>query len=145
MRSICTALVAGSIFLTGIGAPTALEGRDPVFVFNRICYAQVPNIDGIRNMARELAWRAIKGDDLKRFTTIENPSVLEGWDAQVGDRLYRVAIVQSSLSRKMKDTFPSFSEGTATSCSIVLDEQNKAEVFTANMQTQLCIQCVQGY
>ncbi|MEM8972828.1 MAG: hypothetical protein AAGD43_12260 [Pseudomonadota bacterium] len=109
------------------------EDTDPVFVFNRICYSQVPNLANIRDMARKLAWRAIKGEELKQFTTIEKPSVLEGWDAQVGERLFRVAVVQSAMTSKMKDTFPGLGNGNATSCMLILDEQNDAKAFTRNM------------
>lgn len=125
---------ATAVFFHAAPIHAAEEDTDPVFVFNRICYAQVPNLDSIRNMSRQLAWRPITGEDLNGFTTIKNPTVLEGWDAQVGVRLYRVAIVQSPLTAKMKETFPSFAGGTATSCMIVLDEQNPAKYFNANMQ-----------
>lgn len=133
LRLFCIALVG----LLAIPRPayTAGEDTDPVFVFNRICYSQIPNLDGIRSMARKLAWRAIKGEDLKQFTTIKDPSTLEGWDAQVGERLFRVAIVQSPMTSKMKETFPGLGNGNATSCMLVLDEQNDTQVFTKNMQT----------
>ena len=133
LRLACIALVG----LLAIPRPayTAGEDTDPVFVFNRICYSQIPNLDGIRSMARKLAWRAIKGEDLKQFTTIKDPSTLEGWDAQVGERLFRVAIVQSPMTLKMKETFPGLGNGNATSCMLVLDEQNDTQVFTKNMQT----------
>ena len=108
---------------------------DPVFVFNRICYAQVPKLDGIRDMAGRLAWRTIGDDELKHFTTIKNPDVLEGWDAQVGERVFRVAIVQSPMNAKMKKTFPDLGAGLATSCMLVLDELNDAATFSANMQS----------
>lgn len=131
-------LLAFAVLVGGIvpNAPlwAAEEDTDPVFVFNRICYAQVPKIDSIRNMAQRLAWKPITGGDLKGFTTIENPDVLEGWDTQVGIRLYRVAIVQSKLAGKTLETFPELKGGTATSCMIVLDEQNPAGLFNANMQ-----------
>lgn len=130
-------LVAGAAMAIGLAAAPAHaagEDTDPVFVFNRICYAQVPKLDAIRDMARKLAWRAITDADLKRFTTIENPDTLEGWDAQVGERLFRVAIVQSGLTAKMKQTFPKLGAGKATSCMLVLDEQHDAAAFGANMQ-----------
>ena len=126
-------IITGSLALPQV-AYSAGEDTDPVFVFNRICYSQVPNLDSIRSMARKLAWRAIKGEDLKQFTTIEKPSVLEGWDAQVGERLFRVAVVQSSMTAKMKDTFPGLGNGKATSCMLILDEQNDTKTFTANMR-----------
>ena len=135
LKWLMAGLLAGSCLLAGTTAQAAGEDTDPVFVFNRICYAQVPKLDGIRDMARRLAWRSIEGDDLKKFTTIENPDVLEGWDAQVGERVFRVAIVQSNLNKKMKQTFPELGNGKATSCMLILDEQNNAATFKANMQT----------
>lgn len=120
--------------LTGSSVKAAGEDADPVYVFNRVCYAQVPKLDGIRDMARRLAWRSIGEDELKHFTTIKNPDVLEGWDAQVGERVFRVAIVQSAMNAKMKKTFPGLGNGQATSCMLVLDEQNDAATFSANMQ-----------
>ncbi len=127
--------IAGCGLLAGTGVQAAGEDTDPVFVFNRVCYAQVPKLDRIRDMARQLAWRSIASDELKKFTTIKKPDVLEGWDAQVGERVFRVAIVQSSLNDKMKKTFPGLGDGKATSCMLVLDELNDAKTFGAHMQT----------
>jgi hypothetical protein len=134
MRQSVIGLLAGSCMLATTAAHAAGEDTDPVFVFNRICYAQVPKLDQIRDMARRLAWRAIAGDDLKNFTTIKKPDVLEGWDVQVGERLFRVAIVQSDLNAAMKKTFPKLGNGKATSCMVILDEQNVSATFVANMQ-----------
>jgi len=61
--------------------------------------------------------------------------VLDGWVAQVGERLFRVGITQAPISEQMKKTFPDFGEGKATSCSIVLDDQQDAAQFMPNMQT----------
>ncbi len=111
------------------------ENPDPVFVFNRICYAQVPNLEAIRNMALKLAWRSMPKEDLEEFKSYENPTALQGWDVQVGERLFRVGITQAPLSGSLKKSFPEFSGGTATSCSLVLDDQQEAVVFMPNMQT----------
>ncbi|MDD9909509.1 MAG: hypothetical protein OXR62_07430 [Ahrensia sp.] len=113
----------------------ASQDTDPVFVFNRICYAQVPNVDAIRSMALKLAWKQMGGEDLQRFASVDNPKSLDGWDAQVGERIYRVGLVQSGLTDQMKETFPGFANGKATSCTLVLDEEHDAAVFSANMQT----------
>lgn len=117
------------------GSVLAQENPDPVYVFNRICYAQVPNLEAIEAMATKLAWRAMPTDELQQFKSYDNPKVLLGWDAQVGERLFRVGITQSGLTDKMKETFPNFADGTATSCSIVLDDQQDAAKFMPNMQT----------
>ena len=110
------------------------ENPDPVYVFNRICYAQVPDIEAIRSMATKLAWRAVPSDELQEFRSFDNPTVLQGWDAQVGERLFRVGVTQAALTKQMKETFPDLASGTATSCSIVLDDQQDAAAFIANMQ-----------
>ena len=139
MRKLVIGLLAAGVMLSATAARAAAraagEDTDPVFVFNRICYAQVPKLDQIRDMARRLAWRPIEGADLKKFTTIKNPDVLEGWDVQVGERLFRVAIVQSELNAAMKKTFPKLGNGKATSCMVILDEQNVSATFVANMQS----------
>ena len=107
---------------------------DPVFVFNRTCYAQVPNIEAIQTMATKLAWRAIDNDGLEEFKSVENADVLDGWDVQVGERLFRVGVSQSGLTAGMLETFPEFADGTATSCSLVLDDQQDGAELLANMQ-----------
>ena len=107
---------------------------DPVFVFNEVCYARVPAIQGIRDMAAKLAWQPIRDGDLKKFTQIEKPDVLEGWDAQVGERIFRTAIVQSKPPASMANAFPDLANGKATTCSMVLDEGYPAEIILQNMQ-----------
>lgn len=115
----------------------AQEGSetDPVYVFNEVCYTKVPAVEAIREMALRLAWNPITGDDLGRFTSMKNPDLLEGWDMQVGKRLYRLGIVQSDPSDAMKQNFPDFSAGTATSCTLVLDGEDDAAEISTRMQT----------
>lgn len=108
---------------------------DPVFVFNRICYAQVPNVQAIEDMALRLAWRQMGGEDLKGFAGDLEPEKLVGWDVQVGERLFRVGVTQSKPPEGMAKTFPDFADGTSTSCSMVLDDQQDAGEFLPNMQS----------
>ena len=134
-----TKVFAGVMLLSGVTmmtehTPAAAQATDPIFVFNRICYAKVPNVRKIEDMAARLAWRLMPDEDLAQFKLVDDPSYLRGWDAQVGERLYRVGVVQSKLSAKMIETFPDFAEGTATSCSMILDDQMPAEKFMPNMQ-----------
>jgi hypothetical protein len=127
--------VAGSLFSAPVFAQDLTGANvDPVYVFNRICYAQVPDLDSIRNMARKLAWRPIPDEDLEPFKSYKNPTALQGWDVQVGERLFRVGIIQAGLSDKMKESFPTLADGKATSCSIVLDDQQSSDLFLPNMQ-----------
>ena len=107
---------------------------DPVFVFNRICYAQVPDVQAIKDMALKLAWRSIEPEQLEAFKSYDNPTSLAGWDAQVGERLFRVGITQGDVTEGMIKSFPDFAEGKATSCSIVLHHQQERADFLPKMQ-----------
>ena len=133
LKSACLGLIAAPLALP-VSASENSENPDPVYVFNRICYAQVPDLDAIQNMALKLVWKSIPEEDLKEFRSYENPTVLKGWDVQVGERLFRVGITQAGLTDQMKETFPDLANGTATSCSMVLDDQQEASEFMPNMQ-----------
>lgn len=114
-------------------APT--EATDPVLVFNRVCYAQVPVLNNIRDMSIRFAWEAMGGEDLTQFTTIENPDVLEGWDVRIAKRLYRLGIVQTGVTGNFKKNFPDFADGTTTACTLILDGRDNAEVILERMNT----------
>ena len=137
-RLLLAALVALAIASPSIaqtGATGAGE-QDPVFVFNRICYAQVPDVQAIRKMALELAWKAMEPEDVAAFVPAgSEPAVRDGWDAQVGERIYRVAVTQGAPAPAMATAFPGFEDGTATRCTMVLDEHHAPDVFLANMRT----------
>ena len=138
-RAAAFAAGAGIIAAANFAAPTRVmaegdENPDPVFVFNRICYAQVHDVDAIQQMALKLAWKSIQDEELAQFNSYDDPTTLVGWDVQVGERLFRVGLTQAGLTDQMKTTFPDFASGTATSCSMVLDDQQDAETFMANMQ-----------
>ena len=108
--------------------------QDPVFAFNRICYGQVPSVAAIRDMALRLAWRAMSDEDIAQFAPAGTvPEVLDGWDAQVGQRIYRVAISQGAPTPGLAATFPDFAGGKATTCTMVLDENHDPAVFVPNM------------
>ena len=135
LRNLFAAAIAAGCLIGTPIAHAADEELDPVRVFNSICYSQVPNVANIEDMAEQLAWRALEDDEIEQFKTIDNPSFLRGWNMQVGERIYKVGVFQSKPSANMIKTFPDFKDGTATSCSLVLDDQMLAEKFMPNMQT----------
>ncbi len=139
MLSLALGLVAGSVMLANAQQSIATTdpadtNPDPVFVFNRICYAQVHDFDAIRTMSVKLAWRTMPDTDLQELKSVDNPTSLEGWDVQVGERLFRVGIQKSALTDAQKKSFPELAGGSASSCSLILDDQQDAEEFMANMQ-----------
>lgn len=110
------------------------DEADPVFVFNKVCYSQVPSIGAISDMATRLAWQALEKSDLKPFSPDPNPEVLRGWDVQVGKKFFRLGLVRTSVSDKFKQTFPDFADGTATSCTLVLDGSSDVAKVSEGMQ-----------
>jgi len=115
-------------------SPREAAVDDPVLVFNEVCYGKVPDVQAIRQMATKLAWNAIGAAEVKKFTQIAAPDVLEGWDAQIGERIFRVAIVQSTPPEGMTKSFPDFARGKATTCTMVVDEGYDAQLISKNMQ-----------
>ncbi len=138
VRGQLSALIVGTGIMAMASTAFASEQAseiDPVHVFNEVCYSKVPVVDAIREMATRLAWNPISGDDLKRFTALQNPDLLEGWDMQIGERLFRLGVVQSPPAGGMEQTFPEFADGTATSCTLILDGQDDPEILAVRMQT----------
>jgi len=111
------------------------DESDPVFLFNEICYTQVPDVASIQDMAKRFAWEPMGGDDLQRFTTIKTPALLEGWDMRLSERIYRIGIVQSEPSDALVASFPDLASATATSCSMVLDGQDEGQIIFDRMTT----------
>ena len=115
-------------------ADKADNNPDPVFVFNRICYAQVHDLLAIRNMSTKLAWRSMQPDELEQFKGDQELEILDGWDVQVGERLFRVGITKGGATPSMAKTFPDLAKGKVSTCSIILDDQQLASEFMPNMQ-----------
>lgn len=139
IRKITTAAFVVTMLATSALAQQQSEvpekTTDPVFLFNRVCYAQVPVVKNIVDMSTRFAWEIMGGEDLKQFTTLENPDVLEGWDVRLSERIYRLGVVQSPPSEQFNKNYPEFKEGTATACTLVLDGEDDADIILARMNT----------
>lgn len=139
MRAFLTSCVL-SLSLSGFAvAQTAVTGNptdeiSSVEAFQRICYTQVPAMQGIRNMAAQLGWRVLNNDDLEPFAEDYKVDKLEGWDVQLGERFFRLGLVQGPVSPAMQSTFPDFAKGTTTSCTLVLDDLEANDNVAAEMQ-----------
>lgn len=138
LSKIALTAVVGMVAIQAAGLPVRAERpvddeADPVFVFNKVCYSQVPSVGAIRDMATRLAWQALEKSDLKPFSPDPDPEVLQGWDVQVGKKFFRLGLVRTVVSDKFKQTFPDFADGTATSCTLVLDGGSDARKVSENM------------
>ena len=110
------------------------EATDPVYLFNEICYTQVPGVDQIQDMATRFAWEPMSDKDIERFASVKTPSYLRGWDIRMEERIYRLALVQSAPQDSFIETFPDLANATATSCSLVLDGRDSADTIFERMQ-----------
>lgn len=139
MCRITTAVFAATMLTASAFAQQQSEvpekTTDPVFLFNRACYAQVPVVENIVDMSSRFAWEQMGGEDLKQFTQLENPDFLEGWDVRLSQRIYRLGVVQSKPSEAFNKNFPEFKDGTATACTIILDGEDDADIILARMNT----------
>ncbi len=137
LRKYVSALIAG-LAMAGIAHAQqagSAEPIDTVHAFNQICYKQVPDIRAITEMAVELGWKPLSVTDLQAFGDKETLSVLQGWDVQVGEKFYRLGLIQGPLTASMKETFPEFAAGTSTSCTFVLDGSDANAAIAVNMQS----------
>ncbi len=139
LRRLALVVAVGVAAMQATGSHARAQGpvddeADPVFVFNKVCYSQVPSVGAIRDMATRLAWQALEKSDLKPFSPDANPEVLEGWDVQVGKKFFRLGLVRTAVSDRFKQTFPDFADGTATSCTLVLDGSSEAAKVSEAMQ-----------
>ena len=137
MRSLLSAFALSAVVFTTPSsyAQSADDDFDPVFAFNQICYTKIPNVAAIQDMAVQLAWSALPDADIESIQALENPDLSLGWDAKIGERLFRVGVNQGAATAAMVTTFPSFEGGRATTCSLVLDDMFPADIILQNMQT----------
>ncbi|MBO6815525.1 MAG: hypothetical protein JJ891_11740 [Rhizobiaceae bacterium] len=108
---------------------------DPVLIFNRICYAQVPVVRKIEALATRFAWNRMGKSDVRQFTSLDDPDYLAGWDVNLAKRLYRLGVVQSEPSAQFKQNFPEFADGEATACTLVLDGADEWDVVLGRMNS----------
>ncbi len=104
---------------------TKADDVNAVFVFNRVCYGQVPNIDGIITMSDELGWSPLYPEELAMLASTSESDKVHGWDSPIGERAFRVTLVQGAIAPQLIETFPDFKNGQSTSCTLVLDGRDQ--------------------
>ena len=108
---------------------TKADDVNAVFVFNRVCYGQIPEIKGVLTMADELGWSPLNEEELSLLSPATKADKAYGWDTPIGERAFRVTLVQGSIAPALIDTFPDFKNGTSTSCSLVLDGRDQGSTL----------------
>ncbi len=135
-------LLSLSFFTSVIADTTAVEDKplppnvpnstkpddvNAVFVFNRVCYGQMPNVDNVMTMADELGWSPLFPEELAQLSPTTKADKVVGWDTPIGERAFRVTVVQGPVASALIDTFPDFKDGTSTSCSLILDGRDEGQ------------------
>jgi len=108
---------------------TKPDNVNAVFVFNRVCYGQMPHIDGIITMSTKLGWSPLDTEVLEQLSPASKSDKVVGWDTPIGKRAFRVTLVQGAIPPALIETFPDFKTGQSTSCTLVLDGRDKGEVL----------------
>lgn len=138
IKVFCIAVLASFFILSTVVAQQAAstgDESDPVYLFNEMCYTQVPNVDQIQGMATQFGWSPMGGDDLEQFSALENPDLLKGWDLLLEDRIYRLGLVQSAPAASFVASFPTFENGQSTSCTLIMDGRDSADVILERMNS----------
>jgi len=114
-------------FAPNVPNSTKADDVNAVFVFNRVCYGQVPNIDGIISMSDELGWSPLYPEELAMLAATSESDKVVGWDTPIGERAFRVTVVQGAITPTLIETFPDFKSGKSTSCSLILDGRDPGD------------------
>jgi len=141
MKLVKVFCIAGLVSLFAASTAFAQQAEsigdetDPVYLFNEMCYTQVPNVDQIQDMATQFGWSPMGGEDLEQFSALENPEILKGWDLLLEDRIYRLGLVQSAPAAAFVASFPTFEHGQSTSCTLIMDGRDSADVILERMNS----------
>lgn len=111
--------------------PNSTKANDvnAVFVFNRVCYGQMPNVKSVMTMAEELGWSPLFPDELSQLSPASKADKKLGWDTPIGERAFRVTLTQGPVAPALINTFPDFKDGQSTSCSLILDGRDSGSVL----------------
>jgi len=128
----CGLVLSFAVFAEKSSSPkvpesTKADDVNAVFVFNRVCYSQVPNIEAIEAMSRKLGWSPLTERELELSAPAGESDRVLGWDTPIGERAFRVTLVQGALISQMIEAFPDFKQGQSTSCTLVLDGRDKGD------------------
>jgi len=124
-----------SVISANAEATKPLLQIDTVSTFNEICYTKLPYVKGIEAMATDLVWKPVDEAELSAFGNKDQLTYLRGWDVNVGKKYYRLGLTQGPASDAIKNSFPDFVNGVASSCTMVLDGSDAKTEIAKNMQT----------
>ncbi len=129
---VALALVPASIMLPTSKA--AAQEFSAVQTFVRVCYSQVPRLQGIRNMATQLGWVPLAGVALAPFAEGTDADIIEGWDVELDEQSYKLSLIQGPLTKSQKDEFPDLTDARVTTCTLTLLHVEDGKAIADEMQ-----------
>lgn len=89
-------------------------------LFDEICYANLPDLAPILELAKQNKWTAIKGPALKAYAPEVTPEKLKAWVFEDGGIKMRVSISVGPVDDHLKAELPTFKNAHAFACSLIL-------------------------
>ena len=118
-----SALIAFTLTASAAAEPAATH---VVSLFDRLCYANMPDIDEVETLAVNAGWDAVTGGDLEAYRPAAEPEILKAWSFSDDGANFSLAITKSAMDDQAKADFPEFSDGTNVACSLVLTSSKAA-------------------
>ena len=112
----------------------AAQEFSAVQTFVRVCYSQVPRLQGIRNMATQLGWVPLAGAALASFAEDTDADIFEGWDVEIDEQSYKLSLIQGPLTKSQKGEFPDLADARVTTCTLTLLHVEDSKAIADEMQ-----------
>lgn len=113
-----------SVFATPAKAETT--AAHVVGLFDRLCYANMPDIDEVEALAMNAGWEAVTGGDLDAYRPTAEPESLKAWRFSEEGSNFSLAVTRSAMDDQAKADFPDFADAANVACSLVLTSTEAA-------------------
>jgi len=105
-----------------------------VGLFDRHCYAMLPELDVLRSQAARAEWIALDGRELRELTSVAQPNTLIGWKFSANGATYRIAATEGPVGLQDREDFPRFAAATAFTCTLTLPANATRAAVAAEMR-----------
>ena len=127
-RNALTLFASAALLASTLATPAAAgpAATHVVGLFDRICYANMPDIDEVETLAANAGWEAVTGSDLDAYRPAAEPEVLKAWSFSEDGANFSLAVTKSAMDDQAKTDFPEFSDGINVACSLILTSSEAA-------------------
>lgn len=135
-RSALTLFASAALLASTLAAPAEAgpAATHVVGLFDRLCYANMPDIDEVETLAMNAGWEPVTGSDLDAYRPAAEPEVLKAWSFSDEGATFSLAVTRSAMDDQAKADFPAFADGINVACSLIL---TSSEAPSASVGTEL--------